>query len=112
MQELEFEEHIDPHTVDHQLISSLLEFTYQLFAPKAQNQPPKREKKLHVDPASFVMQKPLEQSLNLLEFFLLAAGKAFKVGLGECLGMLVSNAKYFRKAVLEGTTTDSFTPIG
>jgi hypothetical protein len=43
--------------------------------------------------------------------FLLTAGKAFGVGLGECLGLLVSNAKYFKKAVLEGTTNNGFAPV-
>lgn len=71
----------------------------------------KREKRVFVDPATFVMGKPIEQSGNLLEMFLLAAGRAFGAGMAECLGLLVSNGKYFKKAVIEGTTTDGYVSV-
>jgi hypothetical protein len=41
----------------------------------------RREKRVFLDPATFSMGKPLEQSQNLLELFVLAAGRAFGVGL-------------------------------
>lgn len=71
----------------------------------------RREKRVFLDPATFSMGKPLEQSQNLLELFVLAAGRAFGVGLSECLGLLVSNGKYFKKAVLEGTLAAGYTPV-
>lgn len=86
------------------MIAQILEFLYELFAPKVENRVARKEKRVYVDPASFVMGKPLEQSVNLLEMFLLAAGRAFGVGMAECLGLLVSNGKYFKRAVMEGTT--------
>jgi hypothetical protein len=44
----------------------VLEFVYELFAPKVESKPVKREKKLFIDPASFIMGKSIEQSHNLL----------------------------------------------
>ena len=111
MQELQFQEDIDPHAIDHTVIAAVLEFVYELFAPKVESKVVKREKRVYIDPASFAMGKPIEQSQNLLEMFLLAAGRAFGVGLGECLGLLVSNGKYFKKAVMEGTTSTGYTSV-
>ena len=42
---------------------------------------------------------------------MLAAGRAFGVGLGECLGLLVINGKYFKKAVMEGTTNNGYASV-
>ena len=77
MQELQFQEDIDPHAIDHTVIAAVLEFVYELFAPKVESKVVKREKRVYIDPASFAMGKPIEQSQNLLEMFLLAAGRAF-----------------------------------
>lgn len=40
-----------------------------------------KEKRSYIDPAPFSVNKPLEQSYNLLEFYLLAVSKAFGISL-------------------------------
>ena len=70
-----------------------------------------KEKRNYIDPASFSVNKPLEQSYNLLEFYLHAVSKAFSIPLQESLGLLVDNSKYFKKVVIEGTNNNAYEPV-
>ncbi len=99
MQDIHFEEEIDTHAITLHQIRNILQFLFETFSAKVRNVPIKKEKKTFIDPATFSLAKPIEQSYNLLEFFILAVSKVFGVPLQECLGLLIDNCKYFKKAI-------------